>query len=187
MNLFSIILQPLERAGLDYMVSGSVAAMTYGEPRLTNDIDLILSLPAASLTEFEAAFPDNDFYRAPTEVLRTELGRSHRGHTNVIHHDTGFRADIYFRGEDALHLWAWTRRERMPVTEDLDAWFAPPEYVILRKLEFYLEGGSEKHLNDIRAILEQPEMISLKTSGDIRTWAETLGVSQVWNLLASTQ
>jgi hypothetical protein len=30
---------------------------------------------------------------------------------------------------------------------------APPEYVVLRKLAFYREGGSEKHLRDIRGIL----------------------------------
>ena len=33
-------------------------------------------------------------------------------------------------------------------------WLAPPEYVILRKLEFYREGGSDKHLRDIAGILE---------------------------------
>jgi hypothetical protein len=30
---------------------------------------------------------------------------------------------------------------------------APPEYVIVRKLEYYREGGSDKHLRDIRAML----------------------------------
>ena len=30
---------------------------------------------------------------------------------------------------------------------------APPEYVIVRKLEFYREGRSEKHLHDIRGML----------------------------------
>ena len=30
---------------------------------------------------------------------------------------------------------------------------APPEYVIVRKLEFYREGGSDKHLRDIRSML----------------------------------
>ena len=30
---------------------------------------------------------------------------------------------------------------------------APPEYVIVRKLQFYHEGGSEKHLRDISAML----------------------------------
>ncbi|MEX2241414.1 MAG: hypothetical protein WD775_12065, partial [Burkholderiales bacterium] len=33
------------------------------------------------------------------------------------------------------------------------AWIAPPEYVILRKLQFYRDGGSDKHLRDIRFML----------------------------------
>jgi hypothetical protein len=32
-------------------------------------------------------------------------------------------------------------------------WLAPPEYVIIRKLQFYREGGSEKHLRDISGIM----------------------------------
>lgn len=183
MNLFSIILGPLESAGLDYMVSGSVAAMTYGEPRLTNDIDLILALSPASIPRLEAAFPESDFYRAPTGVLLTEISRSQRGHTNIIHHDSGFRADIYFRANDSLHAWAWPRRQRFEVDDDLEAWFAPPEYVILRKLEYYKEGQSEKHLNDIRAMLAQPEHEKLRNSREIQDWSNTLGVAGIWKRL----
>ena len=40
----------------------------------------------------------------------------------------------------------------IPVS-DLPVHVAPPEYVVLRKLAFYREGGSEKHLRDIRGIL----------------------------------
>jgi hypothetical protein len=79
MNLFALIIRPLEIAGLDYMISGSVAAMTYGEPRLTNDIDLVLALQPAAIPRLESAFPDDAFYRAPNEVLETELSRSRRG------------------------------------------------------------------------------------------------------------
>ena len=38
-------------------------------------------------------------------------------------------------------------------TNDGRIFVAPPEYVILRKLEFWREGGSEKHLRDVAAIL----------------------------------
>jgi hypothetical protein len=31
-DLFLLFTEPLERAGLSYMVSGSVASMAYGEP-----------------------------------------------------------------------------------------------------------------------------------------------------------
>jgi hypothetical protein len=37
--------------------------------------------------------------------------------------------------------------------ENDEFWLAPVEYVILRKLEYYREGGSEKHLRDISGIL----------------------------------
>lgn len=180
MSLFSLILRPLEAARFDYMISGSVAAMAYGQPRLTNDIDLILAISSDSISKLEAAFPEIDFYRAPSEVLQTEAARAQRGHTNIIHHETGFRADIYFRANDPLHRWAWPRRQRFEVDEGLEAWFAPPEYVVLRKLEYYREGGSEKHLNDIRAMLEQPESETLRCSPDMRDWSAALGVAEVW-------
>lgn len=183
MNLFSLFLRPLESAGLDYMVSGSVAAMNYGEPRLTNDIDLILALTPSSLKRLESAFPEADFYRAPTEVLLTELARAQRGHSNIIHHASGFRADLYFRANDPLHAWAWPRRRRFEVDDGLEAWFAPPEYVILRKLEFYQEGQSEKHLNDIRAMLDQPAIEHLRDSSDIADWTMRLGLNETWQRL----
>ncbi len=31
---------------------------------------------------------------------------------------------------------------------------APPEYVVVQKLEYYRAGGSEKHVRDIRAMLK---------------------------------
>ena len=43
---------------------------------------------------------------------------------------------------------------RKPVDVEGDKfWLAPVEYVILRKLEYYREGESEKHLRDISRIL----------------------------------
>jgi hypothetical protein len=35
----------------------------------------------------------------------------------------------------------------------LNVQFAPPEYVIIRKLEFLAEGASEKHIRGINSIL----------------------------------
>jgi predicted MarR family transcription regulator len=32
-------------------------------------------------------------------------------------------------------------------------WLAPPEYIIVHKLEFFREGGREKHLRDVRGML----------------------------------
>jgi len=43
-DLFELFVGPLDRLDLEYLVSGNVAAMHYGEPRVTHDVDLIVVL-----------------------------------------------------------------------------------------------------------------------------------------------
>jgi hypothetical protein len=138
---FAPFLEPLERLALPYCITGSVAASVYGEPRLTADIDAL-----------QSAFPESDYYIPPEEKLREEVARNTRGMFNLVHHKSQFKADIYLAAGDPLHAWALEHRRRIDLGES-GAWIAPPEYVILRKLEFLREGGSDKHIRDIRFIL----------------------------------
>jgi hypothetical protein len=171
-------------AGLVALVTGSVAASIYGEPRMTNDLDLVLELDDAAIARLVAAFPDEDFYCAPAEVIRVELRRGHRGHFNIIHHETGFKADVYIAGRDPLHRWALAHR-RTIVLGGETLMLAPPEYVIVRKLEYFREGESAKHLDDIRGMLGQlgdaidreglDRMIAARGLGDL--WARARGES----------
>jgi hypothetical protein len=43
-ELFQLFVRPLQQAGFRYIVTGSVAAIFYGEPRLTLDVDLVVFL-----------------------------------------------------------------------------------------------------------------------------------------------
>ena len=143
-------LEPFERLGLPYCVTGSVAASVYGEPRLTADIDIVLLLGAQDLTALRAAFPESDYYVPPDDAFARAMERG--GMFNLIHHATQFKADIYLATGDPLHDWALRHRRRIDIG-GTGAWIAPPEYVILRKLQFYREGGSDKHVRDIRFML----------------------------------
>lgn len=150
-------LEPLECLGLPYCVTGSVAASVYGEPRLTADIDVILLLKAADIGRLREAFPDSQYYVPPEETLFVEVGRSVRGMFNIIHLTTHFKADMYLAARDPLHAWALEHRRRIAL-EGSECWIAPPEYVVLRKLEFLREGGQDKHVRDIRFILAATEL-----------------------------
>jgi hypothetical protein len=152
-NPFLIITERLELLDAPYMVTGSVAAIVYGQPRLTNDVDVVLSLDIAHARKLDEIFPATDFYCPPTEVVLLEASRAQRGHFNVIHLNTGFKADIYLEGNDPLHRWALSQATYHE-SEGKKFKVAPIEYVIIRKLEFYREGGSEKHLRDIRNMVE---------------------------------
>jgi hypothetical protein len=152
-DFFLIFIHRLNLTRCPYMITGAAASIIYGEPRLTNDLDLILDLKKADVTGFTQAFPLEEFYCPPEEVIILEIGRPARGHFNLIHHETGFRADVYLAGRDPLHRWGLADRKSVQV-EDQAVWVAPVEYVILRKLEYYREGRSEKHLRDIAGMLE---------------------------------
>lgn len=54
-DLFLLFVRPLNRARLRYVVNGSVAAIFYGEPRLTHDVDFIVYLNPNDIQQFVTA------------------------------------------------------------------------------------------------------------------------------------
>lgn len=180
-ELFLLFVRPLQQAGFRYLVTGSVAAIFYGEPRLTLDVDLVVFLNDRNMASLADMFPSSDFYLPPPETIAAEARREQRGHFNILHLETGFKADFYLTGRDELEAWAF-RFKRCVQYEGETVALAPPEYVIVRKLEYYREGGSEKHLRDIRSMMavsgEQLNQPSLQD------WIQRRGLQVQWKLIS---
>ena len=177
-NLFLVFLERLNRGNFQYMVTGSVASTIYGEPRVTNDIDIVVELAVDDAAGLVRLFECAEFYCPPPQVLEAEI-LSQSGHFNIIHHNSGFKADIYAAAGDELHTWAMGRRQKVKI-EGCDVWLAPPEYVIIRKLQYYREGKSEKHLRDIKRMLDVMR-VSIDMA-DLRPRIAHLGLQNEWNL-----
>ena len=180
-EIYLVFTEPLEKLGLKYMVAGSVASSSYGEPRFTHDIDLIVSMRLDRIEQLSAAFPLEEFYCPPTETLRAEAAREKGGQFNLVHHETGFKADIYVSGSDELTDWAFENRQRIEVIPGRSLNLAPREYVILGKLEFYEEGGGERHIRDIRAMLKLDE--DAIDRGILSRWIRERKLGSVWDLV----
>lgn len=176
-ELFLLFVAPLNRAGIRYVVSGSVAAIFYGEPRLTHDVDFVVFLNANDIQRLIEAFPAKDFYVPPIETILAETAREENGHFNLIHLATGFKADFYPAGRDELNAWA-LRSRRSVEFEGENVTLASPEYVIVRKLEYFREGRAEKHLRDIRAILNMSGK-QLDRSA-LNEWIQRRGLETEW-------
>ncbi|MBI2344152.1 MAG: hypothetical protein HYV02_07475 [Deltaproteobacteria bacterium] len=179
-NYITLFTAPLDRLHIPYMITGSMATILYGEPRLTHDIDMVLALPESAVTAFLESFPQETFYSPPRETVLLELRRTTRAHFNLIHHASGFKADCYLASRDPLHQWGLQHRRAVALDTETTIWVAPPEYVIIRKLEYYREGESAKHLEDIRRML--PHLTDLD-----RPWLEAQlsqrGCLSLWHAL----
>jgi len=74
-----------------------------------------------------------------------------------------------------LHAWALSNRRRIRLDSG-PAWIAPPEYVILRKLEFFREGEQDKHLRDVRFMLAASDI----DCAFVTARAARLGLTPEW-------
>lgn len=176
-DLIELFVRPLDRLQIRYLVSGSVAAMLYGEPRVTHDIDFIVFLRASDIARLSEAYPIPEFYVPPAEVIAAEVARSKKGQFNVIHMASGLKGDFFTANRDELHAWAFRNVRQYKIGETIIR-LAPPEYVIVRKLEYFREGGSEKHLRDIRAMLNvSGDQIN---HADLNEWIQRQGVEAEW-------
>lgn len=165
----------LETMGAPYMVVGSFASMAYGEPRMTQDIDVVAELDEDQGRRLCKAFPPDLFYASESAALDAIRRRSQ---FNIIDSLSSSKIDVILVPPGEWGRSEISRRQKMKLLPDLEAYCARPEDVILGKLGYYAEGGSEKHLRDITGIL--------KVSGSevdreyVALWAQRLGLGDVW-------
>ncbi|MEX2571667.1 MAG: nucleotidyl transferase AbiEii/AbiGii toxin family protein [Gemmatimonadota bacterium] len=170
----------LEGRDLTYALVGSIAAMSYGEPRATLDIDVVIVLDHSDLDVIERLFPPPAFYfsvDAAREAVRV------KSQFNVIHPASGMKVDFFVAG-DAIEISQIERRLRRTILSELDAWCSPPEELVMKKLLYYHQGASDKHLRDITSMLRiSPEEIDLER---LRAMAVKHGVGELLDRVVRT-
>jgi hypothetical protein len=171
------LIQPLNVAGIRYMVTGGLAAIVYGEPRLTNDVDVVVQLLPTDPRRLNQAFDASEYYVPPIETIEAEAARPMFGHFNIVHIESALRADVYCVGDDEFGAWAFRHRRSIEIGDDW-VWLAPIEYVIVQKLRYFRESGQDRHLRDIAAMRRiSGELIDRNTIND---WVVRLALQAEW-------
>ena len=177
-QLMQIVAEFLETHGVNYRVVGSLASMSYGEPRFTNDVDIMADLTVSVVGAVCRAFPAPDYYVSEQAVREAVRKRSQ---FHIIHPASGLKVDIFVAPDTEFARSSLTRGMRLTSDGEFSAWFGSPEDVLLNKLLYFQKGGSEKHLRDIAGMM--------KLLGDklersyVERWAEKLGVISEWQLI----
>jgi len=162
----------LDRAGIPYMLSGSMAMHFYAAPRMTRDLDLVIALEEEAIPEFLRAFGDS--YYLEEESVRN--GIRTLSPFNLIQQTAIVKVDFIPQKKTPFRLLEFSRKIRKRV-EDFEIWVVTAEDLILSKLEWSLESASAVQAGDIRSILAaRPEL----DRDYISDWAERMGMEDAW-------
>lgn len=177
-ELLKRVIQALEDAGIEYMVTGSTASSLQGEPRSTHDIDLVVAIEQSDVKELLDAFPPPDFYLDEDSILDA---LSRQGMFNLIDVNEGEKVDFWILTNDAFDQSRFARKcveEVMGVRMCVSS----PEDTVLAKLRWAkLSGGSEKQFTDALRVYEvQRERLDMDY---LHYWAKALEVEPMWQRL----
>jgi len=138
----------LERAGIPYMLTGSVALSYYAEPRMTRDADLVVELAGVDAKSVATLFTP-DYYVSQADVERAIAARTM---FNVLHLEKVVKLDLIVRKDTPYRRQEFERRRRVQMP-GFQAWIVSREDLILSKLAWAKESGSELQLRDVRVLL----------------------------------
>lgn len=174
-QLLQYAVETLERLEIEYALVGSLASSTLGEARFTNDIDIVVRMDVFDVVRLCDAFDSDEFcVWKPAAVEETERA----GQFNILHPSSSNKIDFILAGPSSWSVEQLQRRQRREVLGAGLCYVASPEDIILGKLLYYSEGGSEKHVRDISGILQRSGELVDRTYLDRH--ANDLGVMQEW-------
>ena len=173
----------LDRGGIDYMVTGSIASSLQGEPRSTHDLDLVIALDSSDVPYLITSFPPPQFYLSESAVNEAiEL----RGMFNLLEAVEGDKVDFWLLTNEPFDQSRFARRYDERVF-GMRLKVSSPEDTIVQKLKWVRETGGSK-----KAFLDALRVFEVQFGGldipYIEEWIDRLALRDLWQrLLAESE
>ena len=169
LELLRDIVNRLDAAGIDYMLTGSVALNCYAQPRMTRDIDLVIAFHLNDVARIQDVL-GQDYYVSPDAAREAVLNQTS---FNAIHQTTLHKVDFMVRKREDYRLHEFSRRIRLKVA-DFEVWVVSKEDLILSKLHWASQSQSVRQLTDVENLIA--------TGCDteyLRTWSAALNLTDM--------
>ena len=161
----------LDALGVAWVTGGSIASSVHGEPRSTQDVDMVVALLDRHVTPFAKAIGRDYYVDADAMRLAVTSGESF----NAVHFASAIKVDFFVAGDDPFEEERLRSRQRIEMPNGV-LYVDTAEHTLLRKLEWYRRRGevSERQCRDVQAIARiQGDRLDLE---HLRLWAARLGV-----------
>ncbi len=152
-----------------------MATSIQGEPRSTNDVDIVAELNSAQVQPFITALGSD--FEVDAEALLKAI--AHRSSWNLFHLPSALKVDLFITKSGPFDRSELERRRRIEVLPGVSLFIKSPEDSVLRKLHWFRQGGeqSDRQWRDVVEVL--------RVSADaidpayLREWAVHLGVNDL--------
>ena len=135
-GFIKLVIDPLQSSGAEYLIGGAIAEGAWGEPRATQDLDLVVKIPIKSNKKLSKELKKTDM-PVPAEIILDAVVEDQADiPINVIHIYSGLKADPYpVREGDELRQSAFQRRNLIGYGPPIgNAYIHSPEALILYKM-----------------------------------------------------
>lgn len=182
-DFLKLVIEALEAAGVQYLIGGAIAEWAWGEPRATQDLDLVVNIPIQAIDQLSKELEKRDMLIPAQIILDSILEDRADIPINAIHMYSGLKADLYpVREGDELRQSAFRRRQLVDYGPPIgQVYIHSPEDLILYKLIYFSLSQQPKHSRDIAAILHaKKDRLDFEY---IDQWVAQLGLSSTWKEL----
>lgn len=175
-EFISELIAKIEAAGIPYMVTGSFASSYHGEPRSSNDADLVIAPTLPQLDKLIGLLGD-EYYVDPATAKEAFRKKTM---FNVIDSLKGWKADLILRKDREFSREEFSRRIPGSIA-GRNVLVASPEDIILAKLEWAKSAGSEMQFRDALgvAVVQWDEL----DRDYLSNWADKLGIGRELKIL----
>lgn len=178
---FGSVIDILEAIGAKYAIWGGVAVAAFGEPRFTQDMDILVVPESILVPQFVKRLQQLHFHVDRIKVAQVVF---EGGYFNVIHEPYGIKIDLYGPIEPHF-LNMIDSRIRLPFDEAREAYYISATSLVIAKLIAYDDSQSTRHLDDIKTIAQiQRNKLDLQRIDQFATSLELFGV---WRSLSNNQ
>lgn len=149
------VIDALETCEITYLIGGAVAVWAWGEPRSTQDFDLVIHLPGERIRQLSQELAARRMLVPPDILVDLLIQPEGDLPVNAIHLDAGYKAELFLlRPGDEFRLSALQRRRLVDLDEPLGPVYVhAPDDLILNKVHYYSLSQQTKHIRDIAGIL----------------------------------
>jgi len=161
------VVKRLSKNKIEYMISGSTAMNFYSIPRMTRDIDIVISIDINSVEKVFSIFKDD--YYIDREDIRDAV--KYNSMFNIIHLKDVFKIDFIIRKNNEYRILEFNNKKRVQIDE-FDIYIVSIEDLIISKLYWAKDSESEIQINDVKNLIKNE--FNLKY---VKKWCTQLGIS----------